>query len=670
MVLILCSLVALVEGRAAELTIESALTQRVIAPDRPLQEVQAFTESRILPMPEFRDVSEWEAWSNRTRRAVFEKVIFRGEAADWREQPTRIEWLETLDVGSEYRIRKLRYEAVPGMWVPALLYEPLQIKGRIPVVMNVNGHDRTNGKAADYKQIRCINQVKRGMLALNVEWLGMGQLNTPGFSHYSMNQLNLCGTSGLAPFYLTMSRGLDVLLQHAHADKNRVAVAGLSGGGWQTIVISSLDTRVTLCNPVAGYSSLRTRVRNFGDLGDSEQTPCDFARVTDYAQLTALLAPRPALITKNAEDSCCFRAEHALPPLLQAARPIYDLYGKASSLRYHINHDPGDHNFGLDNRQQFYRMLGEFFFPNDPEFRSDEFNCDNERQSNEALSVALPDNNFDFNSLALSLSRKIVRSQPESDAALPAWQKQQRAVLNNLLREDRREILAIQQSIKSTNDLRAEWWWLRINGEWTVPAVSISKPDVTSDELVVLISDSGRFGETDRVKELVNSGRRVVAVDPFYFGESKISQRDFLFAILVDSTGHRPLGIQVAQMAAAAGWIREQYAPESIRLIGAGPRTSLIALTAVAAGADIDVVELHDAYGSLNELLERNTGMNQIPEAFCFGLLRHFDIPELVALAGPGRVRTVNPSDRLRTELQPLMEALPDSTSNLLQGDE
>ena len=45
------------------------------------------------------------------------------------------------------------------------------------------------------------------MLALNVEWLGMGQLDRPDFVHSRMNQLDLCGTSGMAPFYLAMKRG-------------------------------------------------------------------------------------------------------------------------------------------------------------------------------------------------------------------------------------------------------------------------------------------------------------------------------------------------------------------------------------------------------------------------------------------------------------------------------
>src|SRR6185503_3925327 len=135
-----------------------------------------------------------------------------------------------------------------------------------------------------------------------------------------MNQLDLCGTSGLSPFYLSMSRGLDILLALPNADSARVAVSGLSGGGWQTITISSLDTRVKLCNPVAGYSSFRTRIHNFSDLGDSEQTPCDLGTVADYEHLTAILAPNPALLTFNIKDDCCFAADHALPPLIEAAR--------------------------------------------------------------------------------------------------------------------------------------------------------------------------------------------------------------------------------------------------------------------------------------------------------------------------------------------------------------
>lgn len=172
------------------------------------------------------------------------------------------------------------------MWIPALLYLPEKLVGKSPVFLNVNGHDR-NCKAADYKQSRCIHMARNGIMALNLEWFALGQLGTSGFTQSRMNQLDLCGASGVAPFYLAMSRGIDFLLTLEHADETRVGVAGLSGGGWQTIFISSLDTRVTLCNPVAGYSSFRTRIDNWSDLGDSEQTP-DMEMTTPFLPLNSL----------------------------------------------------------------------------------------------------------------------------------------------------------------------------------------------------------------------------------------------------------------------------------------------------------------------------------------------------------------------------------------------
>lgn len=649
---------------APPVDIKQALERRIIDPALPLSEVQTYTESRVLPMPELTTVADWERFADQTRQQVFDRVVFRGAAAEWRDLPTNVEWQDVVEGGPGYRIRTLRYEIVPGMWTAAVLYEPTELREQVPVVLNVNGHDR-EGKAADYKQMRCINQAKRGMLALNVEWMGMGQLATPGFGHYSMNQLNVCGTSGLAPFYLAMSRGLDILLQHEFADPKRVAVAGLSGGGWQTIFISALDTRVTLCNPVAGYSSFKTRARFLSDLGDSEQTPCDLASVTDYAQLTAMLAPRVALLTNNAEDKCCFRAEHALPPLLEAAKPVYQLYGKPQNLRYHVNHDPGTHNFLLDNRQQLYRVLGDFFYPHDSSFRDEEIPSEAEIKSADQLYVELPENNLDFNSLALQLSDGLSRTLPANAEALQTWQQQQRLVLQEIVRSESLHTVAIRQGWQASPAVQASWWWLRFGGDWTVPAVELVAPGNEAKQLTILIADGGRSTMLAEATQLVESGHRVLAIDPFFFGESRIKERDFLYAILVSSLGNRPLGIQSSQLVAAAKWARAEFGCSSVHLVASGPRTGLMALTAAAVSDDIDHVEIVDCRGSLRELLEQNLGVNQVPESLCFGLLQHFDIPELVALAGPDRVTLVNPSERCRTELQKLVSALPQLTEKL-----
>ena len=146
---------------------------------------------------------------------MLEKVVFRGEAAEWRDADGKVEWLDTIEGGEGYRIKKLRYEALPGLWIPALLYEPDEARrAKCRSFLNVNGHDG-NGKAADYKQIRCINLAKRGMHRPERRVVRHGPAPQARLRATTrMNQLDLCGTSGLAPFYLAMKRGLDVLLAH------------------------------------------------------------------------------------------------------------------------------------------------------------------------------------------------------------------------------------------------------------------------------------------------------------------------------------------------------------------------------------------------------------------------------------------------------------------------
>ena len=167
-----------------------------------------------------------------------------------------------------------------------------------------------------YHQARCINLAKKGLYAINVEWIGQTQLATEGLQHYKMNQLDLVGTPGLAVFYESLRRTLDIGIALPHADAARVAVTGLSGGGWQTIILSALDTRVALANPSPGFSSYVTRAQwPDKDLGDSEQTPSDLASIADYTHLTALMAPRALQLTLQRQGQLL------LPRRLRARQP-------------------------------------------------------------------------------------------------------------------------------------------------------------------------------------------------------------------------------------------------------------------------------------------------------------------------------------------------------------
>ena len=83
-----------------------------------------------------------------------------------------------------------------------------------------------------------------------------------------------------------------------------------------------------------------------------------------------------------------------------------------------------------------------------------------------------------------------------------------------------------------------------------------------------------------------------------------------------------------------------------------GPRTSLVALVAgVLEPRAIQALQLHDSFGSLKEVIERNLGVDQAPELFCFGLLHAFDIKQMVAMLAPRPAVFVQPSARVAAEL-------------------
>jgi len=630
---VLCVALQLVSSVLAADTVDPKrvaqwLETPVLEPGTTLQETQAYCRSKVRPWAEYNTVAEWETAARQIRADVLEHVVFRGAAKTWRDAQLGVELFDTIPCDG-YAIQKLSYEALPGLWIPALLYVPDKLVGKVPVAMHVNGHDR-NGKAADYKQLRSIHLARQGVIVLNAEWLGMGQLHTPNFGHYKMNQLDVCGTSGLAPFYLAMSRGLDVLLAHKHADPARVAVAGLSGGGWQTIVISSLDERVTLANPVAGYSSFLTRVGVSADLGDSEQTPVDLGKYADYLHLTALRAPRPTLLTYNAKDNCCFVAGTALPPLLEVAGPLYKLYGKPDALRSHINEDPGDHNFGLDNRRAYYRMLADHFFADQPFSADEAAELAKEVKTAEELNVPLPEGNADFHTLALKLAETLPRSAevPKSEQEFTVWRTAfVQTLKSEILHCPTGTLRSFDKAPETVDGVTIIRHRLRFADHWTLPVIEFTRAQPKSTTIV--IADGGRKSASESIAKRLDQGERVIVCDLWYFGESALGPQDFLYGLLMSTVGERPLGLQVAQVAAVTEWAEQNGQP--IRLESFGPRTSLIALCAAITSEKVSDVQTHDGLSSLKDVLTQNKAVNEAPELFTFGLLEFTDIPQLKA---------------------------------------
>jgi dienelactone hydrolase len=620
-----------------ENTINGWLEQSVLAPDEFKVEVQKFIKRHIPPLEVPDTADEWRDKSDELRSEILQKVIFRGVPEEWFTNKPDVVWGETIETGKGYLIRKLRYEALPGLWIPALLYEPAETGGKVPAVLNVNGHVGPPGKTIDYEQIRCINLAKRGMLALHPEWLVFGELAGDDYKHNRLAYLDLCGTSGVSVFFLAMRRGIDVLEMYPATDPGRIAMTGLSGGGWQTIILTSLDTRISAITPNAGYIGLDYRADFREDIGDLEQNPNDLLTIADYTHLTAMLAPRPTLLIYNDKDDCCFKSYRARPSVFEPIIPFFQLFGVADDFQYHENTDPGTHNYDKDNREQFYRFINRCFLP-ESDWVDSEIPSDDEVLEYEKLVVGLPENNANFFTLGCELMVDLPGNRPPE--MLAQWQKEGRDRLRDVLRFKPLEAEVSIVNRSHYEDLEAVWYKLVMNGELSVPAAVISKSGNASGPVAIVFADKGKRALREQVKNLVQDGSIVIATDPMFMGECMPENCPFCqYAQMVSTVGERPLGIQAAQMGAVIQWACQEFEVDKVSLHGVGWNASVLALCACALYNDrVESVYMENYPESLKKLIEDHTDYEQRPALFCFGLLEQFDMPELKALCSPVKI--------------------------------
>ncbi len=622
-----------------EVGLQSWIDQAAIPREAVRAQVETFLVSRV---PTLRVPGTREAWQDQAkslRRDFREKVVLEGTPDSWTAPETQPVWGDTT-AKEGYSIRKLRYQAVPGLWIPAVLYEPSTDASGLPAVLNVNGHVGPPGKAAKEEQIRCINLAKRGMLALHPEWYFFGELTSPEFAHGNIGYLDLLGVRGLSLFYLALKRGLDVLDTYPRTDRDRIAMTGLSGGGWQTALLSALDERIDLIVPVAGHGGMKPRIEAVSDIGDLEQVPSDMLAVADYTHLTALFAPRPTLLIYNAKDDCCFLPERTLPTVYDPVLPVYRLFDAAGALDYYINTNPGTHNYEQDNRLRFYGFVSDYFLPASERIEN-EIDCEADLFEPKDLYVGIPEGNETFVTLAEKLLQAVERPKvlPGDDPSFPAWQAQGRETLQRIVRLQRMTASAADQKEFEAGGLRATIRNLK-TADWLIPTIEVSAPDADRGAVTLVVGDEGIDALAGTILSLVRANQRVLAFDPLFMGRNiPHEEKSWTLAMTMNATGERALGVQAGQIAAVCTWAREALGVDRVRVVCKGWNAAVAVLAAGASGhAPFEQITIADVPESLGEVIRARVPYTRFPALFCFGLLKHFDIAELTALCHPARV--------------------------------
>ncbi len=627
--------IATAQTEPAQVT--SVLSQSIQAPAVVELELRHHLMRSVPALTVPASAERWSAEAKRMRQHLLNDIVFHGWPREWVDAPPHFENVGMVPSPEGYQIQKLRCEIVPGFWSTALLYEPNPLTGHVPAILSVNGHVGREGKAIEYKQKRCINYAKQGMMTLSLEWFGFGELAQTENGHDFAAHLDLVGTSAVGLFYLAMRRGLDYLDQHPHADQGRLGVTGLSGGGWQTIVLSSLDERVSVAVPVAGYGSLMSNIVHPADTSEIEEDATDFRMGQDYTDLTAMRAPRPTLLIYNAEDDCCFRAPFVKPDIYDAIKPFFRLYGKEDALAWHENTDPGTHNYQLDNRQQSYAFFTEHF---DLPVVEREIPVDDEIKSCDQLVVGLPKDNLTVLGLARNLAA-VIQRPPVPASARTAWATAERNKLKKVVRYQP-VVVASAWRMSNTKQKGLETLSYRLEMSNGLSATGVwLKAVASADDApgTIVLNDKGKKEAGAQVSDRVNRGEQVLALDLLFTGDAapeKPSPADY--ALLLVATGDRPIGLEAAQLIALAQWFAK-LSKARVRLEATGMRSQLTALIASGLAPDVfSAVVIRDGIPTLGYVLDAPVAYRSAPDLFCQDLYKEFDLDRLAALAEPTRV--------------------------------
>ncbi|HSH96215.1 MAG TPA: alpha/beta hydrolase [Roseimicrobium sp.] len=274
---------------------------------------------------------------------------------------------EDVDMGSYVR-RLITYSADTSSRTPAYLLMPKEAllgKKRVRAVLclhptdNVNGHKVVVGLGGKANRQYAQELAERGFVTLAPAY--------PLLANFQPD-LKIGGyESGTMKAIWDNVRGLDLLETLPFVKKGGFGVIGHSLGGHNSLYTAVFEPRlkvvVSSCGldsfldyydgnpkvwePGKGWTQERYMPRLASYAGRLAEIPFDFH------ELIGALAPRPCFINAPLKDGN-FRWQ-SVDRIVEAARPVYRLYGRADRLA--VEHPDSEHDFPDAMRERAYELM-------------------------------------------------------------------------------------------------------------------------------------------------------------------------------------------------------------------------------------------------------------------------------------------------------------------------
>ncbi len=568
--------------------------------------------------------------------------------------PVAVKEFGTLQ-GDGFSVLKLAYESLPGLWVTANLYIPGSGAGPFPAILLAPGHG-ANGKQEDYSFGG--NFARSGIMALAIDPLGQGErlqyfdaetkksiVGNPTGEHGEVNVPAMLIGEDVARYFVNDSmRGIDYLISRRDVNADRIGAMGCSGGGTSTAYLAALDDRVKVAGVACYITSFKELLPSATGVQEAEQSiPHFIEQGLDFGDYVELFAPKPYAIISTMSDM--FPFEGASQTHDEAAR-FYKLYGAED--RLHWIAGPGGHgNLGPISPA----ILG-FFIQYLKDGPAGDAAFAALRLQNPADLICTP-----TGQVSTSLGGETVPSIIKAHAVLgherdPEHLREEiRGLAGVVARPSTRPPVTAVTGTEQRDGYRVET--LSIQSEDAMVTALVAIPSAQGKKKAVLMVDAqpaklASGGDFDR---LAKSGHIVMSLGPTpspsgpeglksaYLGPfNLISLRAFL-------VGKTMIGMRIDDTIKAIDWLasRDDVDPNSITAYGDGAMGPVV-LHAAVLDSRINRVVVEDSLASykmvLDQPLHRNVSENVIP-----GVLKKYDLGDLMAALAPRPVTVINPRD-------------------------
>ncbi len=289
----------------------------------------------------YNDTASWQKRKAELRQCMLQSLRLSPMPAKLPSKPI----VSNLRRMNGYTIENVAIETMPGLYVCGSLYRPSNPKGKIPVILNPDGHFDKGRYRADC-QYRCAMLARMGAMAFSYDLFAWGE------SLLQFQAVDHRRSLAMTVQALNSMRILDWMLTLKDADPDRAAITGGSGGGSQTMLITALDDRIRLSVPVVMLSCYH-----------SGGCPCESGMPvhlcgdgTNNVEIASMAAPRPQLLISDGKDWTAHVPEIEYPYV----KKVYGFYGDAALVK-NVHLPQEGHDYGPSKRKAMYEFVAQQF---------------------------------------------------------------------------------------------------------------------------------------------------------------------------------------------------------------------------------------------------------------------------------------------------------------------